>query len=249
MKSVLVAIFACIAVPAVAQSSLGISGAHVTTGVVEDEGGTTRVEGRAVVDVAITDVHKFQSDLSFADTEAGGVGSLGAHLYMAPRNGQKYGFFAQLSDVDGRSLTYGTIGAEGMIALNANTSLEASAGIGAATGGGLDYFYGSVGLAHAYSNAFDVSATLDLAEFDETSLRAISYDAGFKAAYSPEGAPWGVYASVNHSGLTGRDGEAGQTRIGLGLSVTFGASGGADPETRAFRSVDPVAPLLRRNLW
>lgn len=249
MKSVLVAIFACIAMPAVAQSSLGISGAQFSTGVVEDESGTTRVEGRAVVDVAITDVHKFQGDLSFADTEAGGVGTLGAHLYMAPRKGQKYGFFARLSDVDGRSLTYGSIGAEGMIALSTNTSLEASAGIGAATGDGLDYFFGSVGFAHAYSNALEVSATLDLAEFDEASLRAVSYDAGLKAAYSPEGAPWGLYASVNHSGLTGRDGEAGQTRVGLGLTLTLGTSGGTDPDTRPFRSVDPVAPLLRRNLW
>ena len=249
MKSVLVAIFACIAMPVMAQSSLGISGVQLSTGVVEDEGGTTRVEGRAVVDVAITDVHRFQSDLSFADTEAGGVGTIGAHIYMAPRQGQKYGLFAQLSDVDGRSLTYGSIGAEGMIALNTSTSLEASAGIGAATGGGLDYFFGSVGLVHAYSSAFEVSASLDLAEFDETSLRAISYDAGFKAAYSPEGAPWGIYASVNHSGLTGRDGEAGQTRIGLGLTLSLGNSGGTDPNTRPFRSVDPVAPLLRRNLW
>lgn len=249
MKSVLVAIFACVAVPAVGQSSLGITGAQLSTGAVEDENGTTRVDGRAAVDVAITDVHGFQGDLSFADTDTGGVGTVAAHVYMSPRDGQKYGLFAQLSDVDGRSLTYGAVGAEGMLELSARTTVEAAAGIGAASEGGLDYIFGSLGLAHAYSPAFEVSGTLDLAEFDEPGLRALSYEAGLKASYSPEGVPWGVYAGITHSGLSGRDGAAGQTRIGIGLSLTLGNTGGTDPKTRLFRSVDPVAPLLRRNLW
>ena len=99
MKSVLVAIFACFAVPVAAQSSLGISGAQVSLGVVEDESGHSRTEFGALVDVAITGVHGFQGDLRFDDTQAGGVGTLAAHLYMTPREGQKYGLFATLADV------------------------------------------------------------------------------------------------------------------------------------------------------
>lgn len=249
MKSVLVAIFACFAVPVAAQSSLGISGAQLTFGVAEDESGHSRTGGSALVDVAITDVHGFQGDLRFADTEAGGVGTLAAHLYMTPREGQKYGLFAQLSDVDGRSMTYGAIGAEGMLEFGPATVLEGRAGIGAANHNGLDFVFGSIGVAHAYSSAFEISATLDLAEFDEPSLRAISYDAGLRAAYSPEGAPWGLYASITHSGLSGRDSRSGETRIGFGVTLSLGNSGGTDPATRPFRSSDPVAPLLRRNLW
>ncbi len=249
MKSVLVAIFACLAVPVSAQSSLGITGAEVALGVAADEAGSSRVDGRAVVDVAITDVHGFQGDLSFADTASGGVGTLVAHLYMAPAAGQKYGLFAQLGDVDGRSLTYGSVGAEGMLNIGSDSVLEASAGIGAASDGGLDYIFAGVGLTHAYSDALELSATLDLAEFDEPALQAISYEAGLRAEYSPEGAPWGVYASVSHGGLSGRDSASGETRIGVGLSLSLGNSGGADAHTRPFRSVDPLVPLLRRGLW
>ena len=249
MKAVFVAIFACLAGPLAAQSSLGITGASFSVGVTEDEAGASRVEGAAVVDVAITDVHGFQGDLSFADTTAGGVGRVSAHLYMAPREGQKYGLFAQLNDIDGRALTWVNLGAEGMVSLGFHTSLGARAGIGAATEGGLDYVFGGLSVAHALSNSFDIEGTLDIAEFDETSLRAISYEAGLTATYSPEGAPWGVYASVSHAGLSGRDGRAGATRIGLGLSLTLGNTGGTNPRTRPFRSVDPVAPLLRRDLW
>ena len=249
MKAVFVAIFACLAGPLAAQGSLGITGASLSVGVIEDEAGASRVEGAAVVDVAITDVHGFQGDLSFADTIAGGVGSVAAHLYMAPREGQKFGLFAQLNDIDGRALTWVSVGAEGMVSLGYDTSLEARAGIGAATEGGLDYVFGGLSLSHALSSAFDIEATLDLAEFDETALRAISYEAGLTATYSPEDAPWGVYASLSHAGLSGRDGRAGATRIGFGLSLTLGNTGGTNPRTRPFRSVDPVAPLLRRDLW
>ena len=146
-------------------------------------------------------------------------------------------------------MTWGCVGAEGMISLSFETTLEGQAGIGFASDGGLDYIFASAGVSHAYSPTLEIEATLDLAEFDEPSLRAISYEAGVKATYSPEGAPWGVYASLSHAGLSGRDGQNGETRLGLGLTMTFGNSGSVTPNSRPFRSVDPVAPLLRRNLW
>ena len=249
MKTVLVAILACLAAPVAAQSSLGIKGAQFSVGVSEDEAGASQVEGAAVVDVAITDAHGFQGDLSFADTVAGGIGGVAAHLYMAPREGQKYGLFAQLNDIDGRALTWVSVGAEGMLSLNDTTTVQAQAGIGAATDNGLDYIFGGASVTHALTQSFEIEAAIDVADFDEPALRATSYEAGITARYSPEGAPWGLYASVSHAGLSGRDGEAGATRIGFGLSLTLGNTGGTNPRTRPFRSVDPVAPLLRRDLW
>ena len=249
MKAVFVAIFACLAGPLAAQGSLGITGASLSVGVIEDEAGATQVEGAAVVDVAITDVHGFQGDLVFADTASGAVGALGAHLYMAPRRGQKYGLFATLGDIDGRALTYVSLGAEGMLALNSRTTLEGQAGIGAANDGNLDYIFASLALSRALSTSTVIEAALDVAEFDEMALRAVSYDTSLTARYSPEGAPWGLYAQISHGGLTGRDARAGKTRIGLGLTMTFGTSGGTSPKTRPFRSIDPLAPLMRRGLW
>jgi len=231
-----------------AQSSLGITGAEFALGVTEDEAGTAQFNGSAAVNVAITEAHGFQGDVRYDDTLAGGVGSIGGHLYMTPRQGQKYGLFGSISDVDDRALQYVSLGAEAQLSLNFDTTVEFQAGIGAATEGNLDYVFGSIALAHALSPAFEVEAALDVAEFDEVSLSTISYEAGVTATYSPEGAPWGLFASVTHSDLTS-GGFSGATRVGLGLSWTFGNSGGTDPSTRLFRSVDPVAPLLRRDLW
>ena len=249
MRTLLFAIFTSFSVPVYAQSSLGITGASFSLGATQDEAGDLRWGGLGAVDVAVTEHHGFQGDVALTDTASGVVGTLAAHLYMTPKEGQKYGLFAALSDVDGRAMMYGSVGAEGMLSLGLDTSAEARAGVGWADVDGLDYIFAGVSVAHELSPAFEIEASFDAAEFDEAAFSATSYDLGLRAHYSPEGAPWGAYASVTHSGLTGTDGAAGETRLGLGLTWTLGATGGADPHSRTFRSVDPVAPLLRRGLW
>ncbi|NNE88390.1 MAG: hypothetical protein HKN27_09970 [Silicimonas sp.] len=250
MRALFCVLLMSVSGPAVAQSSLGITGAAFSLGATEDEGGNRQVEGAAaVVDVAITSVHGFQGDLSFADTVGGGIGTVGAHLYMAPVDGQKYGLFASLSDVDGSAMLWGTLGAEGMLSMGENTIAEVRGGFGYADEGGLDFIFGGIGLAHAFSPSLTVEGALDLADFDEADFRATAYDFTLKTDYSPEGSPWGAYASVTYSGLTGRDDAKGEVRLGLGLSLSLGNVGGADTDTRLFRNPDPVAPLLRRGLY
>ncbi len=249
MRTVFVALLMSFSVPAFAQSSLGITGATFTFGMSDDEAGENRTEAATSVDVAITEVHGFQGDLRFADTVGGGIGGLGAHLYMAPRDGQKYGLFAQLSDVDGRSMMWGTIGAEGMVSLSEDTMLEVQGGIGASDVDGLDFVFAGLALSHAFSPSLELTAGIDIADFDESSFRAVSHEASLTLRYSAENSPWGAYASVTHSGLSGRDGADAATRIGFGISIDLGTAGGIDPSTRHFRYNDPVAPLIRRNLW
>lgn len=247
------AAFALIAIvlgtPVWAQSSLGISGATLSLGSTEDEGGAWQRRAASSVDIRITPVHGLQGDLAFSDTATGTIGHLGAHLYMAPQPGQKYGLFLTLSDVDGRSLAWMSLGAEGMISIGENTTLEGRLGLGAADGNSRDYIFGGVSLVHAFAPGFEVEAALDVAEFDEAAFRATAVEASLTARYSPEGSPWGVYASVTQSDLTGRDGAAGATRLGLGISFDFGTAGGTDPHTRHFRQADPVAQLVRRGIW
>lgn len=249
MRSVLFVLFVSFAGPAAAQSSLGISGAALSFGSTEDEAGARRSSVEASVDVAVTGVHGFQGDVALVDHAAGTAGSLAAHLYMAPTKDRKYGLFATMSDLDGRAMTWVSMGAEGMVQVGDNGSLELRAGLGAANAEGLDYIFGGMSYAHALTSNLDIAATLDLAEFDEPSLRAISYDAGLRATYQADAAPWAIYASATRSGLAGRDSRAGETRLGLGITVSFGATGGTKPSTRPFRSTDPLAPLLRRDLW
>ena len=246
MRTLLFVLLTSFSFPAFAQSSLGISGVELSLGAVEDEAGDYRGEARTVVDVAITALHGFQGDLAFSDTGTGGIGTVATHLYMKPKPGQKYGLFAALSDVDGRSMIYGSLGAEGMVSLGERTSVEARAGMGWADADGLDYIFAGAALAHQLTSAVTLEGSFDVADFDETALSATAYDLGLKATYSPEGSPWGAYVSVTQSGLSGHDDV---TRIGLGLTITLGTAGGTDPHTRLFRTPDPVSPLVRRGLW
>jgi len=250
MKKVIATI--CIAMastPVVAQSSLGIQGVDLQFAMIEDENGSAQSNVLNRLDVAITDVHGFQGDVSFADTKQGLIGQLGAHLYMTPRAGQKYGVFASLSDVDGRMMTWGTLGIEGMLALSDTTTLEGRTGMGISDVDSLDYIFGDVSISYAAFSNLEIESALTLTEFDEAAFRAISYEASLTARYSPEGAPWGLFAQISKSGLSGRDGASGATRLGLGVTLSLGQSGGVSPETRPFRSVDPVAPIVRRGLW
>lgn len=249
MRSLVVVLVASFSVPAAAESSLGISGAALSFGLTEDEAGAHRASTRATVDVAVTDVHGVQGDVLLTETASGTVGSLAAHLYMSPTGARKYGVFAALADLDGKAMTWGALGVEGMVQLGDTSSLELSAGLGAADAGGMDYIFGGVSYARELTANLDLSASLDLVEFDEAALRAVSYDAGLTVTYHPDASPLSAYASVTHSGLTGRDGQTAETRLGLGITFAFGNSGGVSPTSRSFRTPQPMQPLLRRALW
>lgn len=242
-------VVAAAATSASAQSSLGIQGADLRFGLVQDETSAGQSDFSARIDVAVTDHHGLQGDVIFVDTDQGLIGQLGAHLYMTPRMGQKYGLFASLSDVDGRAMTWGSLGVEGMLSLSETVTFEARAGMGVSDVNSLDYIFADSSLAIALSDNLDVEVGLTLTEFDEASFRAISYEGYLTARYSREGSPLGLYAQVIQSGLSGRDGQPGETRLGLGISLSLGQAGGVAPETRPFRTVDPVAPLVRRDLW
>ena len=235
--------------PAMSQSSLGITGATLEVTSTEDEAGQLRTSFATSVDVRITECHGLQGDLRFGETRGGTIGHLGGHLYLAPQPGQKYGLFLSLSDVDGRSMAWVNAGAEAMFSLGENTTIEGRLGLGRADSGSLDYIFGGVSLAHALSPSFEVEAALDVADFDEAAFRATSVDASLTARYSPQGSPWGVYASVTQSELVGRDGGISDTRFGLGMTFNFGQTGGVRPTTRMFRSQDPVSGLVRRGIW
>jgi len=248
MRALFFVLFSCFTVPAFAQSSLGVTGAVFTLGNVEDEGGDYRRDASARVDAAITDVHGFQADLRFSDALGGVVGTTVAHIYMTPKTGQKYGLFAALSDVDGRSMLYGSLGAEGMFSLGESTAVELRAGMGWADVGGLDYVFAGLSVAQGLTSAVELELSLDATEIDEAGLSAVALDLGVTARYSPQGSPWGAYAGVTRSELAGAS-APGATRIGAGLTLELGNAGGTDPHTRPFRTPDPLAQLLRRGLW
>ncbi|MXQ07195.1 hypothetical protein GQ651_04990 [Alphaproteobacteria bacterium GH1-50] len=246
--AILAAVMGLAAAPVFAESSLGIEGATLSFGMTQDEAGDAQTQVRATVDVAVTGAHGLQGDLAFEDTAHGTIGRLTGHLYMDPVAGQKYGLFLAMSDLDGRSLTWGELGAEGQLEISDTLTIEGRTGLGRADSGSLDYIFGGVALAAALTDSFDVELSLDVADFDEAAFRATAVDLGLRANYSREGSPWGVYAELIHSDLTGRDGAPAETRLGLGLTMAFGNAGGVSTDGRAFRDRDPVAALIRRGL-
>ena len=235
--------------PAMAQSSLGITGATLEVISTEDEAGQLRNSFATSVDVRITEYHGLQGDLRFDKTLGGTIGHLGGHLYLAPQPGQKNGLFLSHSDVDGRSMAWVNTGAEAMFSLGENTKVEGRLGLGRADSGSLDYICGGVSRAHALSPPFEVETALDFAEFDEALFRATSVDATLTARYSPQALPRGVYASVTQSELLGRDVGASDTRFGFGVTFNFGQSGGVDPATQMFRGQDSIIGLVGRGIW
>jgi hypothetical protein len=116
-----------------AQSSLGVQGfsGDLAYGIT-DEGRTTS-RGLANLDVAITGVHGLQLDFGLLDTGTVTLGQIGTHIYMRPRQTQKYGLFATLSDVDEFSVQYINAGLEGRFGLSANTGAEFRVGLGGTT--------------------------------------------------------------------------------------------------------------------
>ncbi|MEM6823999.1 MAG: hypothetical protein AAF566_02710 [Pseudomonadota bacterium] len=239
------AVFA--AIPATAQSSLGVTGIELRAGADDSQG--SPVFGALTFDAAITEYHGIQGRAMLRDNDTGTEGRLDGHLYMVPREGQKYGFFGFLSDFDGRSATYGGVGAEGLFALGDDTALELRAGLGIADQDSLDFLFAEAGLYHDLSESVTVSVSTTLTELDEAAFSTISHDLRLGLEVHPQGQPVGFFADVSRDGFSGDNIASGETTFRAGITVEFGTMRSGGPETRPFSSPQPLRPLTRRNLF
>ncbi|MEM9392304.1 MAG: hypothetical protein AAGA38_00480 [Pseudomonadota bacterium] len=227
------------ATPLLAQSSLGVAGFVAELGVDDGNGA-----GLAQLDTAITPAHGLQLDLSLTDYAEGAVGEVAAHLYMTPVDGQKYGLFSFLGDVDGRSRTYGALGLEGQFKLRSDTALDISGGIALADPGGWDFVFVDAGLNHAIGHGFRLEYGLTLTEIDESALSTIGAQARFGLRYAPSAANWGAFAEARYDDF---DGDR-ETTFRFGITFNLGRGTGFAPKNRMFRTADPLGPLFRRGL-
>lgn len=242
------ALFALFAQPALGQSSLGIAGVELTLGGYREADGGTSVSGELLTDVAVTNHHGLQGELAWHALPAGGVGRIGGHLYMVPRETRKYGLFAVVGDVDGRSFLYGHGGVEGMVSLSPRATLGAHAGLGFASEG-LDYIFGGVDARFRMSDALQLEAGAGLSEFDEVGFQAMGAILDLSMRYAPTGTPVSVSVGVEQDLLLGVDGAPGETRAMLRLSWRFGETNAASPLSRPFRTPDPILQLVRRGIY
>lgn len=239
-----VALAAVTALPAHADSGLGIIGGSLRLGFSDQE-----LEGGyvgATVDVAITDHHGLQLDLQYEERTNGGIGRLGTVLYMTPREGQKYGLTLMVADKNDASATYGQIGAAGMftIAQDVNVELRASAGI--SSDSDLDWITAGGGVHWQVTEATRLFAQYDITEFDEETFGAIAHEATFGVQTRLGNSPASLFAEVSRDWLSGRNSADGSTTLRAGVSIALGRTGNTQP---SFKVSDPMRQLLRRDLF
>lgn len=232
---------------AAAQTSLGFTGLDLRLGLNGLEGSGGEASGR--IDFAVTEHHGLQFDLSLEDTASGVVGTAGAHLYMTPAPGQKYGVFATFGDVDNRSASYGTVGGEALFALSDRTAIELRAGAGLMTSSDMDFIFAEADVYHDVSPGFTLTGGLTVTDFHEATMNATGYEARVGVEYSPVDEPWGFYAQVARDDLAGHAGSSADTTFRAGIMFELGNTRRDGPETRPFRRADPIRPLLNRGLF
>jgi len=247
--SLIAALAVMFASGASAQSSLGVTGIEAGLGGFSQSGGGASFQGAITLDVAVTEAHGLQGDLAWVETGRGAVGRIGAHAYMTPLAGRKYGLFGMVGDLNGRSLTYGALGIEGMFEVSDRAALGGYTGLGLGSADGLDLIFAGVEGTYVATGALRLDGGLQVTEYDEAGFRAIGTEARLALRYAPGGQPFVATAGVVHDMLTGRDGAPGETRAEVTLSWRFGTINGRAPTSRPFRTADPFLPLIRRGLY
>lgn len=246
--------FLCAAVAAACLLALPSSAAAESLGLNWFQAGATwsddgQPAGRLAGDWRIGPAHGLQLDVGLAGRDGGAVGEIAAHLYLMPQADRKYGFFATLTDIDGREATSAVMGVEAMHTPTADWMLEARAGIGKATGG-LDFIMAEARVSRTLTDSLSITGGLMAADFDEAALRAIGWRAEIGLAWMPEALPVEISAALVQDGLHGRNAAGGESRVELGLTWRFGAGGMRRPVAeRAFSAARPLDPLIRRGLF
>ena len=259
---ILSALLSTLGLPALADTPLGINAAEFRLGAVAQDTGTAMGSlgsikdtsavqptlGFAAVNVAITQHHGLQGDALFEGTPDGAIGRLGAHLFMTPRDGQKYGLFATLADLDGEALTWISLGAEGILDAGRHSTVELRGGIGAASAKGLDWiFLGGRISRDVAGGAATAYVDYNLTEFDEPGFDVLAHELsiGTDARLSRR---LGAFASVSRSRLSGSSAPD-ETTLRAGITIRFGKMGRARAHEQMFTTTDPVAQLIRRGYF
>lgn len=236
-----------------AQSSLGVQGfsGDLAYGIMDD--GRTTSRGLANLDVAITGVHGLQLDFGLLDTGTVTLGQIGTHIYMRPRQTQKYGLFATLSDVDEFSVQYMNAGLEGRFGLSANTAAEFRVGLGGTTsmaakvGSQWDYAFAGIGMLHDLTDTITVQARIDVTEFDETGFSAIGVDSQVRLFHSARGSNFEAYAELTNHALFGDNAAPTITSVGVGITLNLGTAGDSVMD-RPFQVATPFDQLIDRDI-
>lgn len=236
--------------PASAQSlDIGLNFAEVDGWILSGDaagtGGTLHLTG----DFRTGAAHGIQLDLGGEVIDRRFLGQVDLHLYLAPREDRKYGFFASLADMDDQEFTSGSAGIEVMTEIAPGTVIEARAGAGLIRSGGaanVDFVAVSGAFSHALTQRTSVFAEATFADFDEAALSATSYDwmAGLRHGLGDGRIE--VMAGFGAKGLWGRDSAPAEPVMVAGLTWRFSGVTGQKRGVahRSFGTWQPARPPI-----
>ncbi|KEO51718.1 hypothetical protein [Thioclava pacifica] len=231
---------------ATAQSSLGFTAVSFSLEKGSGDFGVTRADLNA--DFAITDVHGLQIDLGASDAGPRWRGDLAAHLYMAPTERAKYGLFAAVGDTSHESQTSWAIGAEGIWAVGARGSVSARAGLGSVKPGSNDFVFARLSARYALSSRTALTASLAATDIDEFSYSARETTASLGLRHRIGDGPVTLSARIEHSAFSGSFASKDETRVVIGLTTRFGATGHG-VRNQPFAPVRPLDGLFARGTF
>ncbi|MBC7144132.1 MAG: hypothetical protein H5U24_01865 [Thioclava marina] len=231
---------------AAAHSALGFTGARFSLEKGTGDFGVTRADVNA--DFAITEAHGLQIDLGASDAGPRWRGDLAAHLYMAPTERAKYGVFAALGDTSHESQTSWAIGAEAIWAVGARSSISARAGLGSVSPGSNDFVFARLSTRYGLSERTALTASLAVTDIDEFSFSARETTASLGLAHRIGHGPVTVSARIENSALSGSFASKDETRIVIGLTTRFGATGHGI-RNQPFAPVRPLDTLFARGTF
>jgi hypothetical protein len=217
------------------------SGASAQSSLIGFEGATLTLDSTGSADLSsaylITAHHGLQLDASLEPASGSLLASAAAHLYLIPENDRRYGAFIRFSDLDDAPIWAIEAGIEGVWERE-DTTIGLRAGAGPARPGALDYIFASAVWERGLSDAFSLSASTTVAEFDEANISAIGTQAEVALNYQQPDTPFAVTVGYRADALTGCDTRA---SLFLAASYTFG-------QKPAFASPDPLAGIWSRGL-
>lgn len=234
------------AAPLSAQSSLGLNFVEASVTSDTKAGAAARISG----DFRLSPAIGLQFGLAATDMPGGWVGQVDGHLYLQPQDDRKYGFFLTVADIDGRDATLATGGVEAMWAPRPGAVLGAAAGAGVATGG-MDFIFVQGRASRAIGPNVTLFAELGLAAFDESAFSAVSVSGTTGMRYAIPGSGLELSLALASDRFVGRNSSPVESRAELGLTWRFGAESGARKSlnSRAFETIRPVDPMIRRGLF
>jgi len=224
--------------PSLADSGLGFeNGALSFSG--QKSASRTQLDGALQMDHRVSNYHGLQTEVTATTYEGFWVGSIGAHLYMNPSDGAKYGLFAAYMDRNDRSDMMMSLGIEGLWNVSDTVIFGARAGLGLYQPNHVDFIFTDLHLDAYVSPTLRLGAGLSLSRIQELGYTREEMTPWISARYRLGRGPFSAVARLSHQHLREMSGRRNEVQLTLGIRMELGDSATADGTL--FAPIQPIS--------